>query len=45
MAQGREVQPAYRDITQTAIGHRATPSHAYWKPEYVANLVLKGGHA
>ena len=45
MAQGREGQPAYGDIIQAAIGNRAAPRRAYGAPEYIAYVVLNGGHA
>jgi hypothetical protein len=45
MAQGREGQLAYGDIIQAAIGDRAAPRHAYGAPEYLAYVVLNGGHA
>src|SRR5262249_21024825 len=45
MAQGREGQPAYGDIIQAAIGDRAAPRHGCGAPEYLAYVVLNGGHA
>jgi hypothetical protein len=45
MAQGRERQPPYGDIIQAVIGNRAAPRRGYGAPEYVAHVVLKGGHA
>ena len=45
MVQGREGQPAHGNIIQAAIGDRAAPSHGYGAPEYLAYIVLNGGHA
>ena len=45
IAQGREGQPAYGDITQAAIGDRAALRHAFVAPAYLAYVLLNGGHA
>ena len=44
-AQGREGQLAYGDITQAPVGDRTGPRHAFGAPEYLAYVVLNGGHA
>ena len=45
MARGSEGQPEYGDIIQAAIGDRAAPRHGYGATEYLAYVVLNGGHA
>jgi hypothetical protein len=45
IAQGREGQPAYGDITQAATGDRAALRHAFVAPAHLAYVLLNGGHA